>query len=353
MKLKELQKRLQNISAPDCDLLQLNSAQLHSNNAEISATEIEMKSKVGCGFFLCRLPQIFYSVKHSQSLSKKDKTLLGWFCILKSQTKSDRLKFENYSHIAKQFNISKGQVSKILKSLSNKGLIKIEIKPFIIHIVLVSWKKAIQIFLNKELKRQNIKFIELKIERTNKQVVSNFLKQFYQLQIKQYKKAQEFHIKRKIINYAVADKYFLDKENKLKKILSIADSNKRGAALCKYSKKINEISYKYLRKKYRYTLSEKELKNYSNKLFNSTITSFVYDTELKQDNFCVILTSRNTGKLLNLSNTRANQLLNEFDFVTYIFDLEKSFTDSIQFKKYWKLSNWYQLSKRKLYGRLY
>lgn len=297
-----------------------------------------------------RLPEIFFTLKYGKNLSKKDKTLLIYFAILKTFTKSDRLKFEKYNDIAEQLGVSVAQAHKILHWLQKKGFIEIKIKLNLYHLVLKSWQKIINIVINKEITRQKIKFLRLKAQK-KRQITAELLKEWYKIQIDKYKKAQKFCIDTKISDVIVKDKYLQDKEQKINKILrSKSDSKHKGAALSRYFAQLNnEYNNRPARnviKRYKKTITEQEFKTYQSRLFYASIVQSIAEIERPKDLFYICLTSRNCANVLNLSHTQANNLLNHFNYDMTAIRLNDTDKDAVRTKKaaaHWGIqSNAYQ-----------
>ncbi len=307
-----------------------------------------------------RLPEIFFTLKYGKELKKTDKTLLIYFSILKSFTKSDRLKFENYKHIAEQLKIRKGKAHKIVKALQKNCFIDIKIKEFTFHIVLKSWKKIIELVTKKEINRQKIKFLRLKAEK-KRQITADLLKEWYKIQIEKYKKAQQFCIDVKISDVIVKDKYLQEKENKINKILrSKGDSKHKGAALSRYFAKLqtynNSRPTRNLIKRHKRNITEQEFKTYKSRLLYASIVQSIAEIEKPKDLYYICLTSRNCGNALNLSHSQANNLLHYFNYDMTAIRLNDNDFEAVRTKKAaahwgihsneWQFGNYYYYAGR-------
>lgn len=356
-KLQQLKEKYSISTIVDKNNVALIPLHSESNNSSGSATTESSEPH----FFSIKIPvKFFYLNKQKDKngnefyfkpLSKKDKTILAWFSYIKSFTKSDRIKFDTYKSVAEQFNCSKSQVYKILHNLQKRGLVKIIIQPSgIYHLWLCSWQKCIELFFGTAPHREKIKFVKLQVQiNANKQVTSDILKQIYKTEIDFCIKAQEYQIRKKIIEYGSKEKYLGEKS--IKKIVrSKADSSKRVANLCNAFDKLNSIKPKYLRKKY--AITENEFAEYCSNLYYATILNQIHLLSLEKDNFCIMLNSRNIASKLNLSHTRANQLLNDFNFEISAIKLSKSDKSSVRYKKAYRFGNFYQFSKNYYYARV-
>jgi hypothetical protein len=280
-----------------------------------------------------------------KSANKKEKTLLIYLAFLKSFTNSDRLKFNNLNELKELTGISKGQLSKVINILIQNKYIEyfFHNKENLLHLKFKSWKKIIEEFQknieahqklkeylefqrgniikpkkNKKIfiRRQKIKFlkIEINFQNEDKHKFSHVIKAIYKKIIEQNLKNQEYHIEKKLYKYAIAEELFERHEKKIKEVLKIPDSEKKGAALQEFFKKIKEKQEsRYFRKLMRKGISEKKYFFYRINLFKASLKNFS-NFNYSKDIFFKILSCRGIAKHLNLSYVQANNVLNELNF---------------------------------------
>jgi len=289
-----------------------------------------------------RVPQYLI---HLKEISKVEKTFLIYFAILKSFTKSDRIKTADIDKLG----VSQTYKKKILKKLVELDLITLEKD----KIILRSWKKIIENYRQKyeknrqnyEIKRQKIKFysIKLDIDREKKQnrIAQEILKEWYRLQIQRYIEIQKYTIKKKAKFNLQLEKYALEKQEKLNKCLRLPVRNSREAALRQYADRLNKFkNNKQYRKAQKIEVTQEELQRHLRQLQVASLYWDIFNTGNK-DKYYICLNSRGVAKRLNLTHSQANNLLKAFNFDLKYYRIDEKESDAAQSKKYFRIDNWY------------
>ena len=253
-----------------------------------------------------------------KNANKKEKTLLIYLAFLKNFTCSDRLKFNNLNELKQLTKISKGQLSKVINLLIQNKYAEyfFHNEQNLWHLKFISWQKIIEGKTGNKIKRQKIRFLKIEINFNNedKHKFSKVIKDIYKKIIEQNLKHQEYHIERKLYKYAIAEELFERHEKKIKEVLKIPDSMKKGAALQEIFKKIKEKQEsRYFRKLMRKGITEKKYFFYKINLFKASLKNFSIFNYSK-DIYFKILSCRGVAKHLNLSHAQANNVLNELNF---------------------------------------
>jgi len=359
--LQQLRERLSKIECPKNTLI--NNKDIADNIAIQQTKGQEANEMLACPVFLCKFPIPFYYC--FTLLDTHIKNSLYIFVLLKSLTKSDRIKFQSIKQIYQLFNYSERTGTRYFKTLSKLNLIEIKNK----CIVLKSWQNAIfniHKFLieqlqnvkdkdkiiakykikNEKIKRQKIKFICFNVSKLDKKEVKEKLfLQIVRKNIQQQKKQIEIKTK-KIVSFA-------NYENiKIEKILKKSVSEKKGAVLTffeNFNKKKESKSFvKYLKRNY--SKNVEQLKQKQQQLSNATI----YDCEQisrAKDYFCIVITCRNFSIKTGYSRTLVNSLLNQFGFETQKFSIKHE--TEVKLKKMYRDLNFYQFGHSCMFGRYY
>jgi hypothetical protein len=346
-KIDELRKKLQAIPTPvSCDLLQnttistiVDNSAVHLNSAlNITQNGIATQSSSADFVLNVRIPKII--VKSFSQFDTKTKNEIFFFCVLKSLTKSDYLKFKNYSQLLESFGYSKKSGTKFFKRLQQKKVIEINK----IGIKLVSYQKFIEVYTGKKIKRQHIKFIDFTANGENG--LSEIKKRFFECYIKKNIEIQKKQIERKVRICEAFQSYECIKLKKINK-KNCGDSVKSGATLLQFfsdleRKKSNDMFVRYAK---RYAPKKIDLSNY----FKNTLQ--MEQIARAKDFYAVILTSRNFSNKLGYSHTLMNSVLNEIDFNVQRFKIE--YVQQVKMKKQFRIENFYQFSEKYYYARLY
>jgi len=355
--LQQLKERLKSIECQK-DTIK-NCADTIAIQQQQGQVECEILS---CPIFLCKFPVPIYHCL--PLLDTHLKNSLYIFILLKSLTKSDRLKFNSIKEVYQLFNYSNRSGTKYFDTLKKLGLIEIKNNA----IVLKSWQTSIlnihQILLkqlqnanikdkdkiiqkykikSEKINRQKIKFIYFNVSKLDKKEVKEKLfLQIVKRNIQQQKRQIEIKTK-KIISFA-------NYENiKIEKLLKKSVINSKGDILTFFEdfnkRKESKSFVKYLKRNYSFN-AEKQKQNLSN------IT--IYELEQisrAKDYFCVVLTCRNFSSKTGYSKTLTNYLLNQFGFETQKFSIKHE--TEVSLKKIYQEQNFYQFGHTYMFGRYY
>lgn len=302
--------------------------------------------------------------------SNRERKSIIYFSILKSVTKSDRIKKYTYQSLRERLNnfVGLNTVKRIINEcLENEFIEKNEKNELIIK----SWKKIVQELKNKSKNRKNIKFINIDIKKEDlkeNNLFNTIKERIYKFLINKEIKHQKRIINKKLKNFVIKNDYLLsnnvDKDDFIRFFRGDgvrqpnmerqpgdkhADFYSTRIALkniCEEHSKVSDCSVKYVKD---LKLDKSRLKTFKDILWLKSkddilLNDYIYYNYKytpKMDIYLVWLTAKSINKRLQISERQSNEILNKFGFKTQSFLLTPQEAEIGISNKQLRENNWY------------